>query len=80
LQIEQTIAKAKLEAASAELPMKRWPLQNLADDGSGHQILVDHAGCMLQESLQGLLARGIDLKVPLKQSPQQSIQIVRLVL
>jgi hypothetical protein len=59
LQIKQTTAKA-------ELPLKRWQLQNLADDGSGHQILVDHAESMLLESLQGLLARGIDLKVPLE--------------
>jgi predicted metalloendopeptidase len=50
LQIKQTTAKA-------ELPLKRWQLQNLADDGSGHQILVDHAESMLLESLQGLLAR-----------------------
>jgi hypothetical protein len=66
LQIEQTSTKAKLEVASAVLPLKRWHLESLADDGSGHQILVDHAKSRLQETLQGLLSRGMDLKVPLE--------------
>jgi hypothetical protein len=64
LQIEQSIAKAELEATSAKLPLKRKELQKLADGGGGHQISVGYTKSRLHESLLLLLSRGIDLKVP----------------